>query len=810
MKILPKFSLLLFCTLSFVFKTFSNETESRKGIEPNASFSLRIHVADNKGKALSNVTIMIHELKIALVTNNNGEVTQNKIPSGKYLLEATYLGFSNYSELITIQRDTSINIILNEAVADHGDITVTGVATAQKVKQSAQAVSIVKRQDLLQNSFTNLIEGLSKKTPGLNFISTGPAIAKPIIRGLGYNRLSVINDGIKQEGQQWGDEHGIEIDDNSVQKAEIITGPASLMYGSDALGGVINIITNSPVFKNTLKGNIGYMFLDNNGLQNINANIAAHLNNGFNFNLYGTLKSAKDYTNKYDGRVLNSRYKEKNFGGYLGINKNWGYSHLVFSSFAQQAAIIEGERDAISGKFLMYAGTVDEHEATTDELNSRYMFTPFQKINHIKIASDNNFILPKGRLTVNIGYQNNLRKEIGNYLNTSIPDLFFDLKTYNYNVQYHLPVKNNFKTSIGVNGMYQTNENKAEEVLIPEYNLFDVGMFIFSQKTVKKTTFTGGLRFDNRQLNTKSLLEDTDERFRAINKSFANVTGSFGLAYEANKELTLKLNLAKGFRAPTVAELSSNGVHEGTDRYEFGDNQLKSENSLQLDAGLSYSSEHISIDVSAFYNNINNYIYYRKLSAVVGGDSLIINPDGTFTAFKFGQSNATLYGFETKIDIHPHPIHWLHFENSFSMVVGQFANAIENTKNLPFIPAPILKNELRADIKKLNKNFSNGYIKFEVENVFTQKRIFTAYNTETITNGYSLINFGLGADVQSKSKKICSIYFSANNITDVAYQSHLSRLKYTAINNLTNRMGVYNMGKNFSFKIIIPIAASLK
>jgi len=180
------------------------------------------------------------------------------------------------------------------------------------------------------------------------------------------------------------------------------------------------------------------------------------------------------------------------------------------------------------------------------------------------------------------------------------------------------------------------------------------------------------------------------------------------------------------------------------------------------------------------------------------------------TAFKFSQSNAMLYGAEINFDIHPHPLDWLHFENSFSYVRGQFTESFEGSSNIPFVPAARLLSELRGNFKSLSKCLKNGYIKVELDNTFQQNNIFTAYNTETVTNGYSLLNVGVGGDVQHNGKTLFSIYMSANNLTDVAYQNHMSRLKYTDINNITGRQGVFNMGSNFTVKVNVPLSFRLK
>jgi iron complex outermembrane receptor protein len=777
-----------------------------------AGFVMSGKITDaNTGKPLPGAALYIHEARTGTVADENGNYKTPGLPAGRYLVEISYTGFTSQVFTIDITTNLSRNFALKETFAENENVTVTGVASATKIRESAQPVSIVKRSDLLQTSSTNIIDAISKIVPGVSGLSTGPAISKPVIRGLGYNRVVTVHDGVRQEGQQWGDEHGIEVDEYSIQKVEVLKGPASLLYGSDAMAGVVHLITNVPVEQGTMKGNITTAYNSNNGLSAGSGNLAGHLQNGLNWNVYGTSKSAGDYSNAYDGKVLNSRFFEKNFGGYIGINKSWGYSHLLVSSFNQKLGVVEGARDSATGKFLANPESPVAHIATPAELDSRDMTTPYQYVRHFKIASDNNFSLGRDRLLVNIGFQRNQRQEFGNPAAKYTPDLYFDLKTVNYSVQYNIAERNGWHTSFGVSGMYQQNRNKADEVLIPEYNQFDVGGFVYTRKNITpQLTFTGGLRFDNRSVTGKSYTDNGVVKFSAFDRSFSNLSGSAGLGYSVSDAVTLKFNLARGFRAPTVSELASNGAHEGTNRYEYGDTRLKSETSLQADAGIDVNTQHVSFSFNAFYNHISNYIFYSKLEAVRGGDSLV-NVDGEdISAFKFRQATATLVGFEVKLDLHPHPLDWLHFENSFSMVAGHFGESFEGVNRLPFIPAPKFESELRTDFRKVGKGIRNLYVKLDMDRMFAQNRIFSAYDTETPTPGFTLFNIGAGTDIVQKGRTLFSIHLSLNNITDVSYQNHLSRLKYTDVNNVTGRTGVFNMGRNFNIKLNVPLFWKLK
>jgi len=767
--------------------------------------SLSGQVKDINGKLLAGASVYVHDIKTGTISDSMGNYRIQSIPSGSYLIEVLYLGYSSVTEAVNISGNVVHNFILEETVVEHQGVIVTGVATATKLRQATQPVTLIRRNDLLKTISTNIIDALAKE-PGISSLTTGPAIAKPVIRGLGYNRIVVINDGIRQEGQQWGDEHGIEIDEYSVQRAEILKGPASLMYGSDAMAGVINLMSNVPVERGSVKGNIFTSYMSNNNLIGVNATLAGHSKNGFNWNVYGSHKSAGDYRNKYDGRVLNSRFNEKNFGGYIGLNKNWGYSHLLFSHFNQQTGLIEGERDSATGKFLLFAESPLERIALDDDLKRKEMIAPFQHIRHSKIALDNNIRLPKGRLNLMVGYQHNQRQEFGDATDMQTPELYFDLKTINYNIQYHSPTsKGSWATSVGINGMHQQNKNLAEEMLIPEYSQFDIGGFVYTKKSFSNYTISGGIRGDIRKLSADEFMEGSEIKFSHFTKTFSNVSGSIGVSYDVSKSLTLKTNIARGFRAPNIAELSSNGAHEGTDRYEYGQQNLKSETSFQFDAGLELNTTHFGLSVAAFYNNIQNYIFYRKLNTISGNDSLIIADGEELTAFRFDQSAASLYGIEVSFDVHPHPLDWLHFENNFSYVRGRFHSAIDGSNNLPFMPPARWNSEIRTDFRKAGNFLSNLYMRLEMEHVFDQKKIFTTYNTETPTEGYTIFNFGLGADVKNRNSTLFSLHLALNNFTDVAFQNHLSRLKYTAVNNVSARQGVFNMGRNFSVKLNVPL-----
>lgn len=772
-------------------------------------FNVTGFVLDGKTKTpLAGATVYLPEDRRGTLTNEKGYYSIPQLSAGHHVVEVSYTGYGTVVEHIELKASLEKNFNLAPVYLENQGVVITGISTATSIRKTPTPMTIVRQQQLMETSATNIIDALSKVS-GLSQVATGPAVSKPVIRGLGYNRVVVVNDGVRQEGQQWGDEHGIEIDENSVNKVEILKGPSSLLYGSDALAGVIHLISAPAVEEGTIKGQSYTQYQTNSRLTGNSLRLAG-MKNGVNWNFYGTLKSAGDYKNRYDGYVLNSRFNEKNGGGQVGINKSWGYSHLLFSHFNQQLGMIEGDRDASTANFLLFGGTLLERFPSQKEVKGRSLFVPSQQVQHNRVVWDNNFIVGASRLKFNIGWQQNRRKEFGEPEDPSEEELYFVLKTLTYSLQWKLPEQKEWHTTIGLNGMRQHNVNKGAELLIPDYQLFDAGLFVYTQRIYDKTTWSGGLRLDSRSLEAMQHWEGTEVKFEGFRRIFTNWSGSVGLSYEPSDNVILKANIARGFRAPTLAELSSNGSHEGTNRFEYGVKDLRAETSLQVDAGIELEFEHFNLGLSAFRNSIHDFIFFRKLLNTAGVDSLVEVDGEQLTAFTFQQQNAVLSGLELQLDIHPHPLHWLHLENTFSWVHGHFDRLIDpsvsGSDRLPLIPAPRWNAELRGDFKKGVGAFRNLYIRFEAEKNFSQPRFFSGFNTETRTPGYLLLDAGVGASWVNRQKQIkATLHLLVTNLANVAWQTHLSRLKYTMENPLTGRQGVYNQGRNFTLKLQIPL-----
>ena len=686
------------------------------------------------------------------------------------------------------------------------ELTVTGVTGDTKLKHATAPVSIVSPQVLKATASTNIIDAIAHQ-PGVSQLTTGGSISKPIIRGLGYNRVVVMSEGVRQEGQQWGDEHGVEVDGSSVNSVEILKGPASLMYGSDAMAGVVILHAQPTLAEGEMRAHVSSEYQTNNGLFHYSLQMAGHQKD-FVWDARYSDKMAHAYKNKYDGYVPGSQFRERAGRLMLGVNKAWGHSRLVWTAYHLTPSIIEGERDPETGELT----------ANYSPLTSYKKSLPFQQVKHYKLVWDNSLNLSSGYLKAIIGYQQNRRQEYEESMDEY--GLFLKLHTLTYDLRYVTHEWNGWKFSTGVGGMYQQSDNKGEEYLIPDSRLFDFGLYATASKSLgDRWTLNGGVRYDHRRLHGYELMEDGEQRFTDFSRHFNGVTGSIGAVCNISEHFNLRLNLARGLRTPNMSELASNGVHEGSLRYEIGNQNLKAEYSLQADLGLDFTSRYVSAQLALFANRIDNYIFTHRVAEEM---------EEGYLTYVYTQGDARLLGFEVGVDLHP--IHSVHFSNTFSYVDARLTShhspLTSENKYLPFTPAPKWTSELKWELfhhahstvsphamheyrhahPKSGVAFNNLYVAAGLDCYLKQTHIYRADDTETETPGYALLSLSAGTDIMFRSKKIAEFYITADNLLNKAYQNHLSRLKYADENVVTGRHGVYNMGRNITFKIVVPIA----
>ena len=807
------------------FNPLSAQTSFTKKIETVVTLSGNV-TALGTGLPLSGASIYIPDLEMGTTADAGGHYVLHNIPAGNYLVQVDYVGYKNNVKKILLNQNMNVDFALEISITEESEIVITGSSKATTIKRNPIPIVSISKQYLEENLSTNIIDAIAR-VPGVNAVTTGPNISKPFIRGLGFNRILTLYDGVRQEGQQWGDEHGIEIDQNTVDKVEVVKGPASLIYGSDAEAGVVNLLPPNPPPVGTTIGDISSEYQSNNGLIAGSAMMAGN-KNSITWMGRGSFKTATNYQNKIDGRVYNTGFRELDFSGSAGINREWGYSHLGVSTFNDLQEIPDGSRDSASRKFTRQITEIDTARPIVSDAELRsYKITPLhQHIQHYRIYSANRFILGKSSLELNLAFQKSVRQEFS-HPQIPVPGLDLVLNTYSYDVKYFFPEKNGWSTTAGVNGMYQNNDvTKGTEFVIPSYKQFDIGPFIFIKKTINKLELAGGVRYDVRQYNNSSLYTKPDPTtgfdtpvygvdtvgasnpFYAYKHTFSGASGSLGLSYRFSNKFTGKANIGKGYRSPNISEISANGVHPGTNSFQKGNLNFKPEFNFQEDVGMNYSTRHVTIDVSVFDNNIQHYIYNQKIGSSTGQSTVI-------DTFQFQASRANLYGGELSIDIHPHPWDWLHFENSLSVVYGNNEGVkgqpklSDSAKYLPFIPPIHTFSELRANIKKVSSSIVNAFVKVQLEIYAAQNRAYLEDNTETPTPGYHLFNVGFGGDIANgKGKTIVTVMLLGDNLFNVAYQSHLNRLKYFEPYPDDPRPyhGIYNMGRNFSIRVNVPLS----
>lgn len=631
------------------------------------------------------------------------------------------------------------------------EIVVTGLVGDTRIREMSSPITVVQATDLISRASTNIISSIARE-PGLAEITTGGGISKPVIRGLSYNRVVVVNNGIRQEGQQWGDEHGIEIDGAGVHSVEILKGPASLMYGSDALAGVIIFRPEPQAMPGTVSGSFSGEYQSNNGLLAYSLGLRGN-HSGWVWNARFSDKYAHAYRNKADGRVSNSGFRERAAQAMVGKNASWGYSRLTASYFHLTPGMVEGE-----GSNFGYTPAL-----------------PFQHVRHYKVVSDNTVNMGPGSLKILLGWQQNRRQEYEE--SDSEAGLDFRLNTVNYDVRYQAQMDYGWKFSAGVGGMFQQSENLGDEYLIPAYRLADAGIFATASKSLGKWTLSGGLRGDIRWLSSEAL----EERFVAFQRRFSGLTGSIGAVRPLGEHFTLRLNAARGFRAPNLSELGSNGEHEGTFRYERGNRDLKPEYSLQGDVGLDFTSKYVSVTSAFFLSRIDNYIFAGRTGEYT---------DENLPVYAFRSGTAHLKGAEVSLDVHP--IHSLHLGTAFSCVYAHESAG----DDLPLIPAPRLFSEIKYEFTHDGHLFSNAYVAVNLDWNFRQNHFYGKDDTETATPAYALLGASAGTDIVIKGRKWASAVLMGSNLTDEAYIPHLSRFK---------NIGIHNMGRNILLKLIIPI-----
>ncbi len=806
----------------------------------STAFNLVAQQAEISGKLLSNhkkpielATIGLTQTNFFAISNPDGTFKLTAIPYGTHQLRISCAGFVTKEIPILVDK-ASINLYeieLEVYMINLPTITVKVISKKLLDKENPVAIYVVNEKTIDRTSESNIIDVLSKNTPGLTSVKSGPNVSKPFIRGLGYNRVLTLYDGIRQEGQQWGDEHGIEVDAYDIQNAEVIKGPASLMYGTDALAGVVSLFPYKPKLKNGVEGRYISEFQSNNLLIG-NGLRWSIVKNSWSFAFRSSWRLASNYQNAIDGKVYNTNFNEKNISSVLGYTTEKTIISLNASFYDNRQGIPDGSRDSLTRQFTqqIFNGASDILElrpiVSEEDLNSYKIAPIHQHIQHFRVYSLGDFKLKKGSFDYSLGFQQNRRKEFNQPETPDLAGLSLRLNTANYHLKYSFPVVKNVETFLGMNGVYQFNENQAAtSFTIPNYQLFDGGVFVYSKWKKNKFSVCGGIRNDIRTITIDNFYIQSDSltgfdsqvtgldtsgatlQFPSYSKMFQGLSASIGLSYFINQSWTVKANVGRGFRAPNITEIASNGLDPGARLIYLGNRNFVSEFSLQEDIALLFNSKNFSGEISVFNNNIQNFIYLALVAD--SNNQPLVDAQGNRT-YQYKQAKAHLYGFETWLTFHPEKLKGLTVNGSFSCVYGfnreeKYRNQGIQGEYLSLIPpARLLLNTAYSF------EFKNAFIQsirpvFEYEFNARQNRYLAENNSETATNAYSLFNFQLGIDFKYLKSKTAQFQFQANNLFDTAFQSHLSRLKYFENYQQTpnNQRGIFSIGRNLCVKLIL-------
>jgi len=637
------------------------------------------------------------------------------------------------------------------------EVVVSGVRISS-VKETSLNIQALSVASVKQSGALNISDALSK-LPGISQLTSGPAISKPVIRGLYGNRILAVLSGLKFDNQQWQDEHGLGLNDVGIDRIEVIKGPVSLLYGSEAIGGILNIIEETPNKPGEKNGDVNVGLFSNTYGLSLDGGIRSATEKK-NWGIRLGLNSNADYSDGDNHRIQNSRFTGYYLKGSYGFKKDKWTSTNHFMSSLDKFGFITAD---------------NSNSFPYDGRWSRSMRGPHHTVFLNILSSQNKVSLKKSSLDVNLGLQSNLRLEDegGNHISLNML-----LSTFLWRLMWNKQLNSTTELVLSNNSQFENNTNYGSRIIIPDANMMESGLSAFIKIKKRNLIFETGVGFSVRNIHTLETpgVNTPDKSIAPFNKTLPSLNGSVGLAWNPTHNWNLKTNIGTGFRSGNLAELSSDGLHEGTLRYEIGDPDLKIEQNINSEIAVNYSSRYFQFSVAAYVNHFLNYIY--------------LAPTGTqylgFDVFRYKQLDANLYGSESMLGVNFPFYETLRFETNFSTVMGKLSNGTY----LPFIPPAKWTQQVQFKCEN-GKRLNNVSFFVMFEENFAQDH---PAEFETPTAGYWLLNAGIKGNWQTKDRTfIFSI--TANNLLNRNYYDHLSRFK---------EYGIHNIGRNIIVHLNIP------
>lgn len=742
-------------------------------LNTTAQYNITGKIVDEEGDPLTGANIYMPEFQIGTSADKGGNFLLQNIKPGKHKLQFSFIGYeTSILDVEIINENVVVDIELHHCSFQSQEVVISGG------RPSTQHDNAIKIETIgvlsIQTSGTPSIMESVAHLPGVSMISKGTGVTTPVIRGLSTSNILVLNNGIRMENYQFSADHPYLIDEFGLEKVEVIKGPASLLYGSDAIGGVMNFIKEKPANTATVEGDVNLQYFSNTNGFNGNLGVKGSSKKLY-WGLRGGLKSHADYLDGNGDFIPNTRFNQNSIKSFLGINSSSGVFRIYY--------------DYIKMKPGMCV------EPVLDLINERGRKNEmwYQDLDMHMVSSKNTFFLNSLKLEANLAYQYNHRRLKGNENNPPFTLVDAKLNTLNYELKTSYIASEQSNFILAIQGMNQHNKNQdATEHVLPDYSLNDLSISgLVQHDFIGGIHLQVGLRFDNRFIDVPEQEihghdhggegeeeEEEEEIFEQLNSYYGNLSGSIGITYDLAEHLLIRGNIASAYRTPNIAELTQDGQH-GT-RYEMGDRNLNSQRNYEGDLSLHFHSDHFMFDVAGFYNYILQYIYLAPTTDTTDqGESI----------YKYSQNDATLYGFEAIAEVVIK--HDFRIKGDYSFIMGKQING----DNLPFIPQNQMDFEITWNKNDLWK-FRNFYIKVGSKIYFDQA--FPA-PYETYTDGYTLFDVGFGLAV-NWGKQILNLDIIANNIFDQTYINHLSTLK---------PLDFYNLGRNISVNLKIPFGFSM-
>ena len=718
---------------------------------------------------IGNATIYLKGTKFGTKSDEKGFYQLNNICPGTYQLVCELSTFDKFEMSVTLKEENLQNIDLHEHEEHLQEVVVSG----KKSEASSQLTGRLSDEERSQKdglSLGEMIKGIS----GVQSLQTGSTISKPVIHGMHSSRVIILNQGIRQEGQQWGSEHAPEIDPFVSKNIQIIKGPAGLRYGGDAIGGIVLMEPNALADTAGIKGELQNIYFTNGRQWVLSGSLEGGINNfkGWGWRIQGTIKDGGNIqsANYY---LANTGVKEENFSAQFGYkSKLWG-SELYYSRFHNIIGIYLGS----------HIGNVGDLEAAIANSVPANIYTPTQFIRNIErpnqdvfhdlLKIKNFYKLENGSaIRGTFAYQFDERLELDVLrAGKNVNNLRFELDTFTGELL--LDETNHSKTwkgQFGLTFLHQGNITSGKAVrnptisnsLLPNYFQTNLGVFGIERLAKEKYELEVGLRFDAKNLETHRTLISYSGQSRSDQYNFNGLSGSIGAKYHWTDQLENHFIIARAFRAPSANELFSYGVHHGAGAFEIGDPYLKGETATNLSLNTIFNKNKLEVELGLFYNYIQNFIYLRPM--VENGEPYYIQTvRGVFPGFEYQQINATFQGIDGKLTYQLDK-HWsLTHKTSITR-----AYDVKNKEYLVNIPPDRFEYQIRYQFSQ-----SQQYISAGITGVSRQTRVEPGSDYVEPPKGYQLVEINWGLKVRKFDFGI-----RISNALNAAYRDYLNRFRY--------------------------------